>query len=118
MAKPYSDALIADGPLLFISGQIPLGPDGEVAGDIGGQTRQVLRNMEEILARHGADLGHLVKATYYLRHISDLEEFRSALVDTLPAGHLPTSTLVEVSGLIDPTYMVEVDGVACLPQDR
>ncbi|MFL1376129.1 RidA family protein [Nocardiopsis protaetiae] len=116
MAKPYSDALIADGPLLFISGQVPVGPEGEVAGDIGGQTRQVLDNIEEILARHGADLTHLVRLTYYLRHISDLEEFRSALLSRLPDGHRPTATLVEVSGLIDPTYHVEIDGVACLPR--
>lgn len=116
MAKPYSDALIADGPLLFISGQVPVGPSGEVAGDIGGQTRQVLRNMEGILARHDADLTHVVRLTYYLRHISDLEEFRSALLSHLPDGHRPTATLVEVSGLIDPTYLVEIDGVACLPR--
>ncbi len=116
MAKPYSDALTADGPLLFISGQVPVGPAGEVAGDIGGQTRQVLSNIEAILARHGADLSHVVRLTYYLRHISDLEEFRSALLSRLPDGHRPTSTLVEVSALIDPTYMVEIDGIACLPR--
>ncbi|MCP3016120.1 RidA family protein [Nocardiopsis dassonvillei] len=118
MTKPYSDALVADGPLLFVSGQTPEGPGGEVAGDIGGQTRQIFRNLEAVLSRHGADLGHLVKLTYYLRHISDLEEFRSALLECLPDGRLPAASLVEVSGLVDPTHLVEVEGVACLPSGR
>ncbi|PDP84780.1 enamine deaminase RidA [Glycomyces fuscus] len=118
MAKPCSDALVADGPLLFLSGQTPGGPGGEVAGDIEGQTRQIFRNLEAVLARHGADLGHLVKLTCYLRHISDLEEFRSALVECLPEGRLPAASIVEVSGLADPAHFVEVEGVACLPSGR
>ncbi|MFD6951191.1 enamine deaminase RidA [Nocardiopsis sp. TSRI0078] len=115
MAKPYSDALLADGPLLFVSGQVPEGPGGEVAGDVAGQTRQIFRNLEAVLARHGADLGHLVKLTYYLRHISDLDEFRGALVECLPEGHRPAASLVEVGGLVNPAYFVEIDGIACLP---
>ena len=118
MAKPYSDALLADGPLLFVSGQVPEAPDGEIALDITGQTRQIFRNLTEILDRHGAGPGDLVKLTYYLRHITDLEDFRSALLECLPDGHLPAATLVEVSGLVHPRYLVEIDAVACLPRDR
>lgn len=117
MAKPYSDALLADGPLLFVSGQSPQAPDGGIAGDAGGQTRQIFRNMEAILARHGADLGHVVKLTYYLRHIADLDEFRSALLEALPEGHRPAASLVEVSGLVNPRFLVEIDAVACLPKE-
>lgn len=115
MAELYSDALVADGPLLFVSGQTPEDERGGVAGDVGGQTRQIFRNLEGVLARHGADLGHLVKLTYYLRHVSDLDEFRDALVECLPGGHRPAASLVEVSSLVDPTYLVEVEGIACLP---
>ncbi len=118
MAKPYSDALVADGPLLFVSGQSPVAPDGGVAGDAGGQTRQIFRNMEVILARHGADLSHVVKLTYYLRHIADLDEFRTALLDSLPGDHRPAASLVEVSGLVNPRFLVEIDAVACLPKER
>ncbi|GHD22566.1 hypothetical protein GCM10007147_16980 [Nocardiopsis kunsanensis] len=114
MAKPYSDALVAPGPLLFLSGQFPVSSDGEVPGDVAGQTRQVFTNMERLLAGHGADLGDLVKITYYLRHITDLDEFRSALSDCLPRGHRPAGTLVEVSGLVDPRYLVQVEGIASL----
>lgn len=118
MAKPYSDALLADGPLLFVSGQVPQAPDGDIAGDAGGQTRQIFRNMEAILARHGADLSHVVKLTYYLRHIADLDEFRAALLDSLPEGHRPAASLVEVSGLVNPRFLVEIDAIACLPKEN
>lgn len=118
MAKPYSDALLADGPLLFVSGQSPEAPDGVIAGDVAGQTRQIFRNMEVILARHDADLGHVVKLTYYLRHIADLSEFRTALLESLPEGHRLAASLVEVSGLVNPRFLVEIDAVACLPREK
>src|SRR5699024_9816360 len=110
MAKPYSDALVAQGPLLFLPGQVPLPPPGEVPGDVAGQTRQIFANMERLLTAHGATLGDLVKLTYYLRHVTDLDEFRSALSECLPKGHRPAGTLVEVSGLLDPRYLVQVEG--------
>ncbi|MFV2195885.1 RidA family protein [Nocardiopsis sp. LOL_012] len=116
MAATYSDALLADGPLLFVSGQLPQAPDGSVAGTVTGQTRQIFRNMEAVLARHGADLTHLVKLTYYLRHITDLDEFRPALVSCLPGDLRPAGTLVEVNGLVNPRFLVEIDAVACLPR--
>lgn len=116
MAKPYSDALSADGPLLFVSGQVPEGPDGDISLDVTGQTRRIFQNMTEILGRHGADLGHVVKMTYFLRHITDLDEFRAALLDCLPEDHRPAATLVEVNGLVNPRYLVEIEAVACLPR--
>ncbi|MBR8745392.1 RidA family protein [Nocardiopsis sp. MG754419] len=118
MAKPYSDALVADGPLLFVSGQSPEASDGDIALDITGQTRQIFQNLTEILGRHGADLEHVVKLTSYLRHVTDLDEFRAALDACLPGEHRPAATLVEVSGLVHPRYLVEVDAVACLPKER
>ncbi|MFW6641641.1 RidA family protein [Nocardiopsis algeriensis] len=116
MASLSSDALLADGPLLFVSGQTPRGPEGEVAVDVGGQTRRSLANVETVLARHGAGLEHLVKLTCYLRHITDLDEFRTALISALPEEHRPAVTLVEVSALVDPTFLVEIDAIACLPR--
>lgn len=118
MADPFSAALVADGPLLFISGQDPEAPDGGVAGDVAGQTGQIFHKLSDVLSAHDADLSGLVKLTYYLRHIADLGEFRSALVACLPDGHRPAATLVEVSGLVDPRFLVQVDAVASLPQER
>ncbi|GAA1761479.1 RidA family protein [Streptomonospora arabica] len=119
MAQRYSDALVADGPLVFVAGQAPMDADGMVAvGDALAQTRQALRNVDSALAEHGADVRHLVKLTYYLRHMADLDEVRRAVDTYLVHEPRPASTLVEVSGLVDSRFLIEVDAVAVLPRGR
>ena len=56
------------GPLLFISGQIPIDPvSGRVeATDISGETHQVMHNLKAILSAAGLDFGHVVKTTILL----------------------------------------------------
>jgi 2-iminobutanoate/2-iminopropanoate deaminase len=68
---PYSQAVQA-GPLLFISGQIPLNPaSGNVdATDIAGETHQVMHNLKAILSAAGLDFGHVVKTTILLSDMS------------------------------------------------
>jgi 2-iminobutanoate/2-iminopropanoate deaminase len=72
---PYSQAVQA-GPLLFISGQIPIDPaTGNVgATDIAAETRQVMQNLKAILSAADADFGHVVKTTILL---SDMSLFTS-----------------------------------------
>jgi 2-iminobutanoate/2-iminopropanoate deaminase len=72
---PYSQA-VQVGPLLFISGQIPINPEsGNVdATDIAGETQQVMRNLKAILSAAGLDFGHVVKTTILL---SDMSLFAS-----------------------------------------
>lgn len=116
MNPSYSEALLVDGPLIFISGQLPTTPDGSLAdGDAVEQTRQVFRNLDSALGEYAANLRHLAKLTYYLRHIADLEDVRRVFDEFLHHPR-PASTLVEVSGLVDSRYLVEIDAVACLPR--
>jgi 2-iminobutanoate/2-iminopropanoate deaminase len=72
---PYSQAVQA-GPLLFISGQIPINPQtGNIdAKDIAGEAHQVMHNLKAILSAAGADFGHVVKTTILL---SDMSLFAS-----------------------------------------
>jgi 2-iminobutanoate/2-iminopropanoate deaminase len=72
---PYSQAVQA-GPLLFISGQIPINPQtGNIdAKDIAGETHQVMHNLKAILSAADADFGHVVKTTILL---SDMSLFAS-----------------------------------------
>lgn len=116
MAQRYSNAVVAEGPLVFVSGQVPRDADGTVAdGDAATQARQVFRNIDAALAEHGSGIRHLVKVTYYLRHMADLGDLRQAVDEYLVHEPRPASTLVEVSGLADPRYLVEADAVARLP---
>ncbi|MBB6173047.1 2-iminobutanoate/2-iminopropanoate deaminase [Nocardiopsis mwathae] len=116
MTRNYSAAFLADGPLVFVSGQTPQAPDGSVAGDAVEQTRQVFRNVESALAPYQADLRHLVKVNYYLRRIADLQAVRQVLNEFLVQEPRPASTLLEVTGLVDSRFLVEIDAVASLPR--
>ena len=70
---PYSQAIKAGG-FVFASGQIPMDPKtGEfVAGGIGEQTAQVLKNLTAVLEAAGSSLAHVVKTTVFL---ADMKEF-------------------------------------------
>lgn len=64
---PYSQAVLASGRFLFISGQIPLRPDGSlVEGDVAAQCEQVMANLEAILRASGMTFAHAVKTTILL----------------------------------------------------
>src|SRR5688572_19794842 len=86
---PYSQAHWA-GSLLFLSGQIPLAPDGTaIEGDIQAQARQVMENIGGVLRAAGLDYGHIVKTTIFLRSMDDFaavnEVYGSYFIGSPPA---------------------------------
>ncbi|WP_197717144.1 RidA family protein [Glycomyces terrestris] len=111
--RTFTDTRIAYGPLLFISGQVPVADDGAVPPDIAGQTALVFAKIAGHLAAHDLDWNAVVKVTYFLRDIGDLQAFREAALAALPAAR-PTASLVEVSALIDPRFLIEIEAVADL----
>jgi 2-iminobutanoate/2-iminopropanoate deaminase len=69
---PYSQAIKAGG-LVFVSGQIPLTPEGEVVeGEIRLQTQRVMENLKAVLEAAGSDLSRVVQTTCFL---ADMEDF-------------------------------------------
>jgi len=69
---PYSQAVKAKG-LVFVSGQIPLTPEGEVVeGDIRQQTERVMENLKAVLEAAGSSLSRVVQTTCFL---ADMEDF-------------------------------------------
>ncbi|HVL39162.1 MAG TPA: RidA family protein [Fimbriimonadaceae bacterium] len=108
---PYSQAIRAEGRLLFMSGQIPLRPDGTlVEGDVREQTAQVVENMRAVLAAGGLNPGHLVKTTIFL---SSMEHFATVneVYGTLFSGAPPARSTVAVAGL-PKNVDVEIEGIA------
>ncbi|GAA5338910.1 RidA family protein [Thermus antranikianii] len=72
---PYSQAVRAGG-LVFVSGQIPLKPDGTlVEGDIRAQTEQVMENLQAILEAAGSSLSRVVQTTCFLLDMEDFPLF-------------------------------------------
>jgi 2-iminobutanoate/2-iminopropanoate deaminase len=64
---PYSQAIKASGTFVFLSGQVPLRPDGTmVEGDIREQCEQVMSNLAAVLEASGLTFAHVVKTTILL----------------------------------------------------
>jgi 2-iminobutanoate/2-iminopropanoate deaminase len=108
---PYSQAIVA-GNLLFVSGQIPLDPaTGQlVDGDVEAQTRQVLRNLDAILAAAGCTFAAVVRTTVYM---IDLAEFSAMnrVYETFVTSPAPARATVQVSRL-PRDARVEIDLIA------
>ena len=111
-ARNYSDSRTATGPLVFVSGQVPLNEQGQLAGaTMTEQANAVLDNIEAVLGREGLTLADVVKVTHYLTDISLLGELRAVLGARLPQPR-PAATLVAVQALIDPQFLVEIEAIA------
>jgi 2-iminobutanoate/2-iminopropanoate deaminase len=103
---PYSQA-VRLGNLLFTSGQIPLGLDGQVVeGGIVEQTHQVFRNLQGVLKAAGSNLNDVIKATVFIKDMNQFialnEVYASYFSDHKPArstvevARLPKDVLVEI----------------------
>ena len=104
------------GDTVYIAGQVALDTRGNLAGkgDAEAQTRQAYANLQAILVELGAGLEDIVKLTTYLTDRSHLEAFRRAR-NRIFKDPFPPNTLLFVSGLAHPDYLVEIEAVAYLP---
>jgi enamine deaminase RidA (YjgF/YER057c/UK114 family) len=115
----YTHVVIAQGRLLFISGQVAYDSQGNVVGegDLSRQAEQVFENLGACLAAAGATFADLVKLTTYV--VNYKAEDRPTIVAVrqryLPADEPPASTLVGVQALARPELLIEVEAVAALP---
>ncbi|MEQ8239817.1 MAG: RidA family protein [Cyclobacteriaceae bacterium] len=97
---------------LHISGQIGNGADLE------SQMRDVLRKLQELLASEGGSYADLVKINTYIVNYqpADLEVFRNVRKEVFTAAITPASTLVGVTALALPEWLIEIDAVAVIEQ--
>ena len=112
----YSNAVrVSAGDLLFVSGQVAWDADGRIVGVGDGprQARQAFHNVGTILAAHGATWGDVVKIIVYVTDWDWFEEL-AALRESLFPTAGPASTIVEVSRLVQPELVIEVECVAAV----
>ena len=111
---PYSQAIKTSGELLFISGQIPVDyRTGEFAGeDIKKQTKQVILNLQAILAESDATLSHVVKTTVFLQDINDFAEMNEVYNEFFPTPY-PARSSIAVAAL-PKGAKVEIEAIAAL----
>jgi 2-iminobutanoate/2-iminopropanoate deaminase len=104
---PYSQA-VRFGNLLFTSGQIPLGLDGQiVAGGIVEQTHQVFKNLKAVLKASGCGLSDVIKATVFIKDMNQFSELNEVYASYF-GDHKPARSTVEVARLPKDVY-VEIE---------
>jgi len=111
----YCDA-VRFGDLLFVSGMVGVDADGKVVGDgdAARQTRQIFENMKKVLDAAGASFADVLKVTVFMTNIDDRPRINPVRQEFFGAAR-PASTLVEVSRLVRPDLLVEVEAVVGLP---
>lgn len=108
------------GRMAFISGQVPVDDSGEVVGrdDFEAQTEQVFRNLELALKALGCNWANLAKMTTFITSADFLDDFRAMRArlfpEYFPDSVYPANTLLVVSGLVRPEFLVEIEGIAVL----
>ncbi len=110
----YSDAVLA-GETLYITGLIASDQSGELVGarDVGEQSRRLFENLGRVLAAAGGKPEDVARVTVYMRDITERAKMNAARKDFF-GDHRPASTLIEVSALVEPEVLIEIDAVAVL----
>ena len=107
---PYSQAIHASGDFIFISGQIPLTPEGKLAGeDIVSQTKQAIENIGAILESQGLNYGNVIKTTVLMLNLEDFgtmnDVYNQYFGESKPAraayqvARLPKDVLIEIEAV-------------------
>jgi enamine deaminase RidA (YjgF/YER057c/UK114 family) len=105
--------------IIFIAGQTALDRDGNLIGknDFSTQATQVFRNLAIALQASGCTAANLVKLTVFLTDMGDLGLYREArnrfFASVTPLA-APAVTLVEVSKLYGPDFMIEIEAIAAV----
>ena len=105
------------GRLVWTSGQVALDAERNVvgAGDWEAQTRQVFENVTRALSAAGAGWPDVVKLTLYVVDVAELPTIRAVRDEFVDSESPPTSSLVQVAGLVHPDLLLEVEAVAWIP---
>jgi enamine deaminase RidA (YjgF/YER057c/UK114 family) len=101
------------GDRVFVTGTAPVGPNGGVAspGDGYAQAIRCLEIIAKALEAVDAGIEHVVRTRMFVTEIGRWEEFGRAHAEVF-GEHPPTTTMVEVSSLIDPEMLIEIEADA------
>ena len=112
----YSSGVEAPaGRTIYVSGQVSLDAEGNVVGegDIGLQTETVLEHVKAVVEEAGGGMKDIVKVTVFITDMGlydEIDEVRRRYFEEA----YPACSMVEVSSLIDPRLLIEIEAVAVI----
>ncbi|MEI8410585.1 MULTISPECIES: RidA family protein [unclassified Kribbella] len=106
----HSYEIAAPARMVYVSGQIPVAPDGTLAEGFAEQCRQVWANVAAALAPHGMGLSDLVKVTTFLSDRAYRAE-NSAIRREVLGDHAPALTVI-ITGIYDESWLLEIEAIA------
>ena len=106
------------GNLCFVSGMVARDPatGKTVVGGLAEQTRQVLKNIDEVLKAAGTSREYVLKTDVHLTDMSQFTEFNREWEAFFPNN--PPARICTQAGALGPTFLVEIDAVAGMPDKR
>ena len=107
---------VRNGNWVFISGQIPLDPEGNIVGkgDVKAQTAHIYGILKGLLAELGGGLANIVKLTTFYVNPDDFSQMAEVRKNTFNEGHVAASSAFCVTALAHPDALVEVEAIAIL----
>ncbi|NYS79931.1 MULTISPECIES: RidA family protein [Halomonadaceae] len=104
---------------VYVRGQVGTNFEGNLVGlgDPAAQAEQAMKNVEQLLAEAGSELSHIVKTTTYITDPRYREPVYRVVGKWLK-GVFPISTGLVVSGLAQPEWLMEIDVIAVIPEER
>lgn len=109
---------VNSGPMIYISGQVAVNNEGNMVGvgNLAEQTRQVFENIKAALEDRGASFHDVVKFTFFVTDISQIQIVRDIRDQYINMKNPPASSAVEVSKLVKEEFLIEIEAIAALAQ--
>ena len=110
-------AVEAKGRIVFISGMTARRADGTIAGagDIEAQTRQVCENIKSAVESAGGSMDDVCRVDVFVRNIEHFDRIHKVRREYFRAP-APASTMVEVTKMVHPDYLIEINAIAVIGQ--
>lgn len=117
--RGYSNGISASGRQIHVAGQIGWDASGRlVSASLVAQARQALSNIVEVLACDGAAPEHLVRLTWFVTdreaYLASAKALGEAYREVI-GRHYPAMSAVQVTALMDPDALVEIEATAVVP---
>lgn len=119
--RAFSQGVIPhQGQTIYITGQVAWDMNHQIVGigDVHAQLHKTIENIEIILNSVGGVLQDIVSLTIYFTDQAQLPDIQAVRSEYFSASTAPTSTLIQVVGLVDPDLLVEIVPIAVIPYER